>query len=305
MLAMVENWDELAKCGELEDRYGLEGAAMAGVVNLMVQLQEHGIITEAETDGLTFEWGGETIQKLIPLIAHREGIGALLAEGARGAAAKTGKDAEQYAVHMKGVQREPTFTGTALTTGNFGVATNPRGGHGDRAGSPANLAKATREEIKSYYLGIGVPVEAVDRLYQEPQGYNVPRLTKWVEDINTVQLSMGICNKDPISPTMNFETMVNLYEAATGIKTSSTNLLKAGERTWNLQKVFNIRHGWTRKDDIPNTVPPDEPIVMGGQSYGTFNQLLDDYYEERGWDVKSGIPSTEKLRETGLAKLLA
>jgi len=301
-MAQVEDWDELSKCVELENRYGLDGAAVAGVVNLVVQLREREVVSDADAQGLTLSWGGETIQKLIPLIAYREGIGDLLAEGARGAAERIGKGAERYANHMKGVQREPDI-GETFSTGEFGRATNPRGGHGDRAGSLAGLAKKSPHALREYCLGIGVPEEALDRICHGPHGYNVARLTKWAEDFNSALLSMGVCNRDPMKEHLNLETLAGLYEAATGIKTNPAALLKAGERIWNLQKVFNVRHGWTRKDDIPNTRSPDEPIVVGGKTYGTFNQLLDEYYEESGWDVRTGIPSLEKLNEVGLGAL--
>ena len=299
-MAAVENWDELAKCVELENRYGLDGAAVAGVVSLMANLHERGIINHTDTQGLTLTWGGETIRKLIPLIAYREGIGDLLAEGARGAAEKIGRGAESYANHVKGVQAEPRI-GEIFPTGEFGRATNPRGGHGDRAGSPAGFAKTTAESLREYCLGIGISEEALNRVCSGPHGHDVARLTKWVEDFNSVLLSMGICNRDPIREQMSLETLANLYEAATGIETSPATLLRAGERIWNLQKLFNVRQGWIRRDDIPNTRPPDQSIVVGAESYGTFNQLLDAYYEERDWDVKTGIPPVEKLAELGLA----
>ncbi|MFC1995046.1 aldehyde ferredoxin oxidoreductase family protein [Chloroflexota bacterium] len=301
-IAKVENWDELAKCVEMENRYGVDGAAMAGIVNLMAQLNEKGIFTTADTSGLTLTWGGETIRKLIPLITSKEGIGALLAEGAKVAAEKIGRGAERYANHMKGVQREPAPS-TILSTTMFGRATNPRGGHGDRSVAPFDLVGVTPDFLREYSLGIGVPEGNLDRLLHGPGGYNVPRLTKWAEDFNSVLLSMGICFRDPILKEMNLETLAALYEAATGIIITPATLLKAGERIWNLQKTFNIRHGWTRKDDLPNTWSPDIPIIIEGESYGTFNQMLDEYYDERGWDMKTGIPSVEKLREVGLDEL--
>ena len=298
-MARVENWDELAKCVEMENRYGVDGAAMAGLVHLMAQLREQGIIADADTDGLMLTWGGETIRKLVPLIASQNGIGALLAEGVRGTAEKIDKGAERYADHVKGIHSGPDFS-KDLSTVTFGNATNPRGSHGDRSIFMTDTAKTNPEAFRSNCLEIGIPEESLGRICNGPQGYNVARLTKWVEDFNSVPLSMGICNRVPIQIRFNFETLVALYQAATGIKTTTTALLKAGERIWNLQKLFNIRHGWTRKDDIPSNQSPDEPIMVEGKSCGTFNQLLDEYYEERGWDVKTGIPSPEKLAELGL-----
>jgi aldehyde:ferredoxin oxidoreductase len=298
-MARVENWDELSKCVELENRYGLDGAAVAGVVNLVAQLREWEILNDVDTRGIDLTWGAETIRKLIPLIAYREGIGDLLAEGARGAAEKIGEEAVKYANHMKGVQKEPDI-GATFPTGEFGRITNPRGGHGDRAGSLAGLTRKSPQVLREYCLGIGVPEEALDRVCHGPHGYNVARLTRWIEDFNSVLLSMGVCNRDPLKEHFDLETLAGLYEAATGIKTTPAELHQAGERIWNLQKMFNVRCGWTRKDDIPNTRSPDEPIVVEGKSYGTFNQLLDEYYEESGWDVKTGIPSAEKLTQVGL-----
>jgi len=302
-MARVENWDELAKCAELENRYGVDGAAMAGLVHLMAQLRDQGITTDEDTDGMTLTWGGETIQKLVPIIAYKKGIGALLAEGVRGAAEKIGKGAGGYANHVKGIHREPDVS-EEISTGALGSATNHRGSHGDRAGFQAGAAKTNPQAFRDQCLGIGVPEEALDRICSGPNGYNVARLTKWAEDFNTIPLSMGICNRAPVLIRFNLDTLATLCEAATGIKTTPATLLKAGERIWNLQKLFNIRHGWTRKDDIPNTQSPDEPIMVQGKPRGTFDQLLDEYYEERGWDVKTGIPSAEKLTEIGLGMLV-
>ncbi|MEE8442984.1 MAG: aldehyde ferredoxin oxidoreductase family protein [Dehalococcoidia bacterium] len=303
-MAGMENWDELSKCVELENRYGLDGAAMAGVVNLVAQLREQEIISEKDTEGLDLTWGAGTLRQLIPLIAHREGIGDLLAEGARGAAKIIGGGAEQYANHVKGVQKEPDI-GSTFPTGEFGRATNPRGGHGDRAGSIANLPDLSPQSLRDYCLEIGMPEDALDRVCRGPHGYNVARLTKWTEDFNTVLLSLGVCNRDPMKSQLNLETLADLYTAATGIETAPAEMVKAGERIWNLQKVFNVRHGWTRTDDTPNTRSPDEPIVVGGKTYGTFNQLLDEYYQERGWDVATGVPLEEKLNEVGLGGALS
>ena len=204
---------------------------------------------------------------------------------------------------MKGVQREPDIE-NSFPTGEFGRATNPRGGHGDRAGSFSSFGDRSPEGRRAFCRGMGVPEEALERVCTGPHGYNVVRLTRWAEDFNSVLLSMGVCNRDPMREQFNLEVLAGLYQAATGIETTPGELRNAGERIWNLQKVFNVRHGWTRSDDLPNTRPSDDPVIVGGKSYGNFNQLLDQYYEERGWDVKTGVPLAEKLVELGLGDLL-
>ncbi len=301
-MARVENWDELAKCAELENRYGVDGAAVAGLVHLMAQLRDQGIITDKDTDGIALTWGGETIRKLVPLIACKKGIGHVLAEGVRRTDAKIGKGADRYANHVKGIHRAPAFS-KEVSTGAFGSATNPRGSHSDRSDFQTGAAKADPEAFRSHCLGIGVPEEALNRICDGPDGYNVARLTKWAEDFNTVPLSMGICNRAPVLIRFDLQTLASLYEVATGIETTPAILMMAGERIWNLQKLFNVRHGWTRQDDIPNSLAPDQPMAVERKGYGTFNQLLDEYYEERGWDIESGIPTVEKFVAVGLGNL--
>jgi aldehyde:ferredoxin oxidoreductase len=298
-MARVEDWEELGRCVELENRYGVDGAAMAGIVNLLCRLQEEGIIARSDLNGLDINWGGESIRRLIPVIVNKEGIGALLAGGARDAAKKIGRGADKFANHVKGVQKEPGI-GSTFSSGEFNRATNPRGGHGERAGTLTAKAQTDPAAFREYCHSIGIPEEALERVCSGPHGYNVARLTKWAEDFNSVLFSTGICVRNPFKEHMDLETLAELYEVATGIQMSADALLRAGERIWNLQKLFNIRCGWTRKDDLPNTMPPDEPIIAGGKSYGTFNQLLDEYYEERGWNVRTGIPQAEKSTELGI-----
>jgi len=293
MMARVEGWDELARCGQLEDRYGLDGGAIAGVVNLIARLREAGIIGKSDLEGIDITWGGDSVYQLVSLVTYKQGIGALFAEGARDIAAKIGHGAEKYANHIKGIQREPDDISKSFPTGAFGQLTSPAGAHGSQGKATTRQALSNPEAFRKYCnQELGVPTEALDRVCNGPHGYNVARLTKWAEDYNTVSLSLGICTKDPVPGIFNLKTLAELYAATTGIEISHTELLRAGERIINLQKAFAVREGWTRRDDIPGTRMQDELIVVDGKPYGTLDQLLDQYYEERGWDVRTGIPKT-------------
>jgi len=101
------------------------------------------------------------------------------------------------------------------------------------------------------------------------------------------------------------ERYVQMLNAATGMKMSVEEFVKVGERIWNLARMFNIREGFTRKDDtLPKRILT-EPLPSGiakGQKLtrAQLNQMLDEYYKLRGWDIQTGTPSKEKLRELEL-----
>lgn len=299
----VENWDEVVKCVELENRYGLDSTSLCGTIAFAIELYERGIITREDTGGLELKWGAETVKTLIEKIACREGIGDLLAEGVVRASKRFGKGSEKYAFHIKGLET-PLGVRGRLSTENFGQITNPRGGHLERSPS-ITFAPRKAEAFKRYCPAIGVPEEAVARVCEGPENFNVARLTKWVEDYNTVQFCLGMCHRTPLVQHLDLDILVELYSAATGIETSRVELQKAGERVWNIQKAFNVREGASRRDDMPPKRSLSEPILIGGKEYGPIkeeemNTLLDQYYEEREWDIEKGVPTKQKLADLGL-----
>jgi aldehyde:ferredoxin oxidoreductase len=151
-----------------------------------------------------------------------------------------------------------------------------------------------------------VPEDRIAKVCDGPEGFNVSRLTKWVEDYNTVLASMGMCHRTPVTQHFNLQIITDLYKAATGISITPAELRQSGERIWNLQRAFNEREGADRKADMPPWRTLHEPITIGDKEYAPVtedkaNRLLDEYYEERGWNVKEGRLTKEKLDELGLS----
>ncbi|MFO7991143.1 MAG: aldehyde ferredoxin oxidoreductase C-terminal domain-containing protein, partial [Thermoplasmata archaeon] len=111
--------------------------------------------------------------------------------------------------------------------------------------------------------------------------------------------SMTLCDFVPL----DVDTFLKLFNTATGFELTEEEYLKAGERTWNLSRMFNVREGVSREDDsLPQRVYeplPDGPTKGNAFTEDMFDQMLDEYYELRGWD-ENGIPTEEKLRELGL-----
>ncbi|MHA1472853.1 MAG: aldehyde ferredoxin oxidoreductase C-terminal domain-containing protein, partial [Promethearchaeota archaeon] len=99
--------------------------------------------------------------------------------------------------------------------------------------------------------------------------------------------------------------MVKVYELVTGIPATDESMTKRGEAILNLSKCFNIREGWTRADDHPpekffkeaHTKGPAKGVTLKEDGYQT---LLSGYYEARGWDKETGIPTDEILKDLGL-----
>jgi aldehyde:ferredoxin oxidoreductase len=224
---------------------------------------------------------------LVKKIAHREGIGNILAEGTAKAAALIGKEAEAYAIHVKGLEI-PAYEPRGAKSHGYNYATASIGA--------SHTYGYARQEI----FGRTIP-RAVNRFAETENAdiviYNQER---------TAVTEVGICCTFANGWTWFDELFHKMLEAATGIKEFGDYdfLWKVGERTVNLERAFNIREGFGRKDDTLPQRMLKEPLHTGdapgeGERFRELDQFLDKYYELRGW-TKEGIPSEKKLKELGL-----
>jgi aldehyde:ferredoxin oxidoreductase len=88
-------------------------------------------------------------------------------------------------------------------------------------------------------------------------------------------------------------------------KTYDDNLLQAGERIYNLEKLFNYREGFTRADDVIPDRFFEEPLTVGEKKGAVltrdqFKTMMDDFYTKRGWDLKTSKPGAAKLKSLKL-----
>ena len=295
----VGKYDELFKLMEWQNRWGIDTFAAMTVGNFAIDLYENGIIDKKDANGLELKRDPETMLSLTRKMAYREGIGDILAEGMNKAAVEIGKGAEKYDISIRGVDASLGKGGLLGGTETFGFATSNRGGMMDRSTS-ISFRPRKRENYVSYCKTIGVPDEAVDRVCDGPEGVNIPRLTRYTEDILTLVPMQGLCRRAPVAQVWDVNLHAEFYSAATGIERTSEDLLKCAERVWNLQKCFNIREGTTRVGDrFPDTALP---MKLCGRTLdkSTMDEWLNEYYEERGWDVETGMPNKEKLVALGL-----
>lgn len=276
----------LAKANAMCDELGLDTISAGVVIAWAMECYERGLLTSSDTGGLRLNFGSpEAILGLLEMIARREGIGDLLAEGVREASRRLGRGSENFAVHVKGLE-PPAYDARGLKGMGLAYAVSTRGAcHLRSCAYAAELS------------GGWWKFRRVDRLSAEGKAY-----VKTVEDIMTVYDTAGICK---FSRHFYFiEELPDFFKAVHGYNFKNKELLKLGERVYNLEKAFNVREGFNREHD---TLPPrmmNEPIREGGSRGSVItreelDRMLDDYYDARGWD-KNGIPTRAKLEELGL-----
>lgn len=279
----VSSFEAIAYANFLCDKYGMDTISTGVAVSFAMECFERGILSKLDTDGLELRFGSkEALMGLIGKIACREGIGDILAEGVMRAAERIGKGAEKYAMHVKGLEI-PGY--------------DPRGAKG----IGLNYATASRgaDHNDGWTIAVelfGIPVK-VDRFSEDENK------VKWVVDFQNSTAApidsaifCNFCLDFGFSP----EVIERLLHEAVGMRYTYAEMVKVGERIINLERLFNLREGYTRKDD---TLPSRflEPMPEGPSKGHTCNvdNMLDIYYKIRGWD-EEGVPTKEKLESLGL-----
>ena len=287
----VDNMDAIIAADRLADELGLDTISAGVVIGFAMELFEKEILSTSDTGGLKLNFGNhEAMVTLLRLMAFREGIGDLLADGVEAAADKIGKGADKYALHVKGLELPGYDVRGAKAHGlNYATAFT---------GADHNRGYAFQE-----IFGNPTPYP-VDRFATEGKG----RLTKWNQDVRTATAdcpTMCVFLLDMAVSHFATQNTVALMEAVTGLIYTPEEIEEVGERINNLARAFNVREGFSRADDtLPERVMK-EPL-RGGPSKGhcismnDLKQMLDEYYTARGWDLNSGIPTREKLDELRL-----
>lgn len=272
------------------NEYGLDTISTGSSIAFSMECFEQGILTTEDTGGLELEFGDADVMiEMVHRIGKREGIGDLLAEGTKRASETLGQGSERMAMHVKGLElpaydcRATKLTGLAFVTAN-------RGG----------------DHITGYIQGptfLDIPFLIVEESeIQDAQVENPPeaRVVKDMEEALTVFDSVGCCKF--LGMALMADDVAPVVANATGWEFGVSDLRTAGERIYNLARAFNVREGCTRADD---TLPPrllEEPLLEGPAEglVVDLDPLLDAYYEFRGWDQATGIPTAAKLAELGL-----
>ena len=312
------NVDEAIKGYDIVNKYGLDSLTITALLKFCTIFYEKGILTKENT-GIEWKTDYNTLIKLIDLITYRKGFGNLLADGWK-KFAETYDSIENEMLTVKGLDVifEPRLM--RLGTMEFEQVVNPKGAHVASGGSPTYLgAGSSLEKFNIHFSRMGIPKSAMSRIFSPPlkeMVVNVGRLTRYSEDWYTVLTSLGLCARAQMNRFYGLESVTEFFNAITGFNMQSEDLHLAAERTWNLLKILNMKEGFFREDDkFPKAwftpLKFGDKILPFQDFFGETiitpeiaNQLLDDYYDERGWDIVSGYPAKEKIKELGLEEFL-
>ena len=279
--------DAIIKAAELCNYYGLDAQSTGVTIGFAMDCHEKGILSHEEL-GVDAHFGNaDALVQLVEKIGKREGIGNVLADGVKAAAARIDKDSERLAQHIKGLE----VTGydlRCLKTAALSFAVSFRGADHTRSSAYAVDMKGK-----------------VDRLKAE-RGRG--KLVKDLEDIYSVLDSFIVCKNAKGTFYKELADLAKLYGLVTGVEVTSEELAVAAERINTLARLINLREGLSRKDDTLPWKVMNEPIPDDGPAKGAvvtqeeLDLMLDDYYDSRGWTLE-GVPKKGTLEQLGMGEL--
>ena len=301
----IDNLEAIQRASYTCNTYGMDTVSAGYMIAFAIECFERNLITLKDTDGMTLTWGDpEVLVKLTEKIARRQGIGNLLSEGVVRYADKVGKGAIDLALHVKGLEM-PGHSPRALKEMALQYGTCSRGACHIRycyVGSTSMFKQTLGED--AYGLPDPAKVNPSDETIEKA------KIVVINQNCGNVHEALGTCYFHTACPNeqtgLTVKRFARLLSALTGWQVTDTELVKTGERLFNLERVFNVREGARRKDDmIPKRWRTEKLIggVTDGARVENYDQMLDWYYELRGWD-QNGVPRKSKLMELGLEDVI-
>jgi aldehyde:ferredoxin oxidoreductase len=273
----IDSLEAIAAANLWCDRFGLDTISAGNAVGFAMECAERGLLSE---EGLDLRFGNhEVLLPMLERIAFRRGIGEVLAEGVRRAAERIGNSAPSYAMHVKGCEI-PAY--------------DPRGAWGMALAYATSCRGACH--LKAWTIGAEILRGESNRFSTQGKAALVVEL----QNVRAFVDSMGVCVFG--TRTIGIKEMLAMLQHVVGWSMSEAELVRTGERIYNVERLIAVRDGITRKDD---TLPPrllSEALPELPESRlteGDLNRMLDEYYGLRGWDSE-GRPTERKLEELGL-----
>lgn len=287
----------------LVNKMGIDCTETSASIGLLMELYHDGIITAKDIDGIAMERGSkDAILTTIRKIADREGYGDLLAEGQMAIAEKFGPEAVEKVDLVKGLAphayEHRAFKGTGLM--------QAVGHRGDPLPLRGNLLEVDWHNAPEWFQQVAKE-QFGDEEAAIPSSYKGKARSAIIsEHMERVADNLGICKwLYGLFIYQDMEMATRIFNLSTGKDWEVSQFLKVSERVRNLERMFDVRQGLRRKDDSLPKKFFEQPLSKG-QYKGEvmdkekFEQMKDEYYELRGWNKETGIPTREKLEELGL-----
>jgi aldehyde:ferredoxin oxidoreductase len=325
----IESLPVIWKCKEVCHRLGMDYGSASGAVSFGMELFQRGLLDIRHTDGLDLSWGnGQAALELLARMAYRRGLGDILAEGTLRASQVLDPASISCVMTVKGMEMIGQDVRAARRGWSFGTLTSPRGGDNVRTTHmqgdtirPLSLLKpknhAQWEAYSSDFVSrLDIFPEVKEAVYGRPPLVDPltyrgkAALTKWFEDLFSGVNALGLCtfpaDKFALGPTDYGE----MLSAFLGEEVSPREFMEIGERIFNIQRLYMIREGRGRADDTWPERFFQEPLSEGPAAGSIVSReaianTLSEYYEARGWDRKTGRPTSETLKRLGIDEVKA
>ena len=268
----INDLEWIAYANHMCNLYGIDTISVGSTIGCAMELVQRGKLEHS------LKFGDTTgILELLEDVALARGLGAELGKGSKIFAEQYG--APELAMHVKGLEL-PAYDPRGVQGHGLGYATSNRGGC----------------HLRSYLIGpevMGSPV-LVDRDSTEGKA----DLVILYQNLSAAMDCMVVCRFTNFAWTV--DDYAEMLAAGTGLPIDGKELLKIGARIWNLERIFNIREGFTKEDDkLPQRF--SIPLPEGGSRNRVSHagELLPEYYSLRGWD-KDGNPTPKLLDELNI-----
>jgi aldehyde:ferredoxin oxidoreductase len=272
----IEDLETVIEANYLCNRLGLDTISTGATIGCAMELTQRGAMQAELSFGRP-----DLLLQTVEDIAYRRGVGDHLAEGSKRLAEQFGMP--ELAMQVKGLEL-PAYDPRGMQGQGLLYATSNRGAC----------------HLRGNMLGpelLGAP-KMLDRFaYRGKAGMLIV-----IQHTNAVIDSIGLCKF--VNFAIGDDFFARLVSAVTGVTYETQDLQLAGERIWNLERLYNLRAGFTQADD---TLPPrflDEPLIEGSSAGQVvhLDEMLAEYYRFRGWH-EDGVPSERKLQTLGLDEL--
>ena len=272
-----DNIASVAKMIDMCNDFGMDPIELGNVFSMYMECCEKGYTNGNDP----LNWGDyEAMVAMAEKVAHRDGVGDVLANGATKAAAHFGHP--ELAMAVKG-QAIPAYDPRGLKGMGLGYATSNRGACHLRAYTPA--AELNIMPFQSL---------SADPLAWEGKG----ELVKIFQDVHAFSDSMDLCKFSAFA--MGMDEYAAQYSAMTGIEMTADEALETGERIYNLERYYNNLAGFAEGSDYLPKRFTDEPSTSPGSEGQVceIDDMLEEYYSFRGWE--NGVVPEKKLKELGI-----
>ncbi|MBI2832669.1 MAG: aldehyde ferredoxin oxidoreductase family protein [Chloroflexi bacterium] len=274
-MCLNNNLPSIIQLNDICNRYGLDTISAGATIAFAIECYENGIISRSEAEGLQLNWGNhKTIVKLLLKMANREGFGDVLADGVKRAAERIGRGSDRFAMHIQG-QEVPMH--------------DPKRWAGFGTVYRTDATPGRHTQGHEGWVPRGLPMPPFNHRSCTGHGAAHKVARTMMHTINAAGVCMFGYN------SMDASALPDLLSAVTGWEFDLKGLLIAGERIACVRQLFNVREGI----NAINLALPGR--VTGATDLET---MAGEFYQAMNWDLKTGKPSSKRLKDLGLAEFV-